>query len=41
MRHYCLNAMADTDSDDPDPAMTIVQAMWKKLQETHVLRLVK
>lgn len=37
----CLKAVGDCDEDDADPTMVIVRAMWQKLQETHVLRLVK
>ena len=37
----CLTAMDKNDEHDVDPTMVIVRAMWKKLQETHVLRLVK
>lgn len=37
----CLEAVDDNDEDDADPTMVIVRAMWKKLQETHVLRRVK
>ena len=39
--HACLNAMEDTGGEDADPSMAIIHALWKKLQETHVLRLVK
>ncbi|WP_300464087.1 hypothetical protein [Desulfobacula sp.] len=39
--HACLNAMEDTGKEYADPTMAIVHSMWKKLQETHVLRLVK
>ena len=39
--HACLNAMEDTGNKDADPSMAIIHSMWKKLQETHVLRLVK
>jgi Domain of unknown function (DUF6794) len=39
--HSCLNAMADTGKKGADPTMAIIHSMWKKLQETHVLRLVK
>ena len=39
--HACLNAMEDTGKEYADPAMAIIHSMWKKLQETHVLRLVK
>jgi len=37
----CLNALEDTGREDANPTMAIIHAMWKKLQETHVLRLVK
>ena len=37
----CLEALDDSDADDADPTLVIVRAMWQKLQETHVLRLVK
>lgn len=37
----CLQAIDDNDEDDSDLTMVIVRAMWQKLQETHVLRLVK
>ncbi len=39
--HACMKAVEDTGREDADPAMVIIHAMWKKLQETHVLRLVK
>ncbi len=39
--HECLQAIEETGTDDDDPTMVIVHAMWKKLQETHVLRLIK
>lgn len=39
--HACLKTMEDEGREEADPAMAIIQAMWKKLQETHVLRLVK
>ena len=39
--HACLNAMEDTGKEDADPTLAIIHSMWKKLQETHVLRLVK
>ena len=39
--HACLEAMEGTDKEDADPSMAIIRAMWEKLQETHVLRLVK
>ena len=39
--HACLNAMEDRGREDSDPAMVIIHALWKKLQQTHVLRLVK
>ncbi|THB76422.1 MAG: hypothetical protein D3926_17700 [Desulfobacteraceae bacterium] len=39
--HACLKSMEDSGREDADPAMAIIQAMWEKLQETHVLRLVK
>lgn len=37
----CMAVIEQTGDDDADPTMVIVRAMWKKLQETHVLRLVK
>lgn len=37
----CLKALAETDEDTADPTMAIINAMWEKLQHTHVLRLVK
>ena len=37
----CLEEMEDTDKEDSDPSMVIIQAMWEKLQETHMLRVVK
>lgn len=37
----CLTAVDKSEEGDADPTMVIVRAMWKKLQETHVLRLVK
>ncbi|MCG8687244.1 MAG: hypothetical protein MI892_20370 [Desulfobacterales bacterium] len=37
----CLKEVEDNGDKDADPTMVIIQAMWKKLQETHVLRLVK
>ena len=39
--HECLEAMPDAGKEDADPSMVIINGMWKKLQETHVLRLVK
>ncbi len=44
--HACLQAMEDAvregfGGEDADPAMAIIHALWEKLQETHVLRLVK
>jgi len=39
--HACLKAMAKMDKEDEDPAMAIIRALWGKLQQTHVLRLVK
>ena len=39
--HACLEAVDEYDEDDADPTLVIVRSMWKKLQETHVLRLVK
>ncbi len=39
--HECLQAIEETGTGDDDPTMVIVHAMWKKLQETHVLRLIK
>lgn len=39
--HACLKAMEDTGNENTDPARVIIHAMWKKLQQTHVLRLVK
>ena len=37
----CLGAIEEDCDDDFDPTMVIVRAMWQKLQDTHVLRLVK
>ncbi|BBO86953.1 hypothetical protein [Desulfosarcina ovata] len=38
----CLEAAGDSEAGtDGDPTMVIIHAMWKKLQETHVLRPVK
>ncbi len=37
----CLEALDHSEEDDDDPTMVIIRAMWKKLQETHVLRVVK
>ena len=37
----CMTVVERTGDEDADPTMVIVRAMWKKLQETHVLRLVK
>ena len=37
----CMTATETTDGDDLDPTKVIVRAMWQKLQQTHVLRLVK
>jgi hypothetical protein len=39
--HQCLAALEETGTEDEDPTMAIIRAMWEKLQETHVLRLVK
>lgn len=39
--HACLKAVDETGQENADPSMAIIHAMWKKLQETHVLRLVK
>ncbi len=39
--HECLEAIENGDTDDADPTNVIIHAMWQKLQETHVLRLVK
>ena len=39
--HDCMAVIEQTGDEDADPTMVIVRAMWKKLQETHVLRLVK
>ena len=36
----CLVAAQEYD-EPPEPAMVIVRAVWQKLQQTHVLRLVK
>jgi len=37
----CMAVVEQTNDEDADPTMVIVRAMWKKLQETHVLRRVK
>lgn len=37
----CLDAVDGTCSQDADPTMPIIQAMWDRLQRTHVLRVVK
>jgi len=39
--HDCMEAIEQQGDKDADPTMVIVRAMWKKLQETHALRLVK
>ena len=39
--HACMEAIDVQGDDELDPTMVIVRAMWQKLQETHVLRLVK
>ena len=39
--HACMEAIDDQGDDEFDPTMVIVRAMWQKLQDTHVLRLVK
>ena len=39
--HACMESIDLKDDDELDPTMVIVRAMWQKLQETHVLRLVK
>ena len=36
----CLSACSQSGAP-ADPAMVIIHAMWQKLQETHVLRLIK
>ena len=36
----CL-ALADTEETTADPTMVIIHTMWRRLQETHVLRIVK
>ncbi len=36
----CLTTCAQS-GEPADPAMVIIRAMWQKLQETHVLRIVK
>lgn len=36
----CLAAAQEYD-EPPDPTLVILQAVWQKLQQTHVLRLVK
>ena len=36
----CLAAAQQYD-EPPDPTMVIIRAVWQKLQQTHVLRLVK
>jgi hypothetical protein len=37
----CMTATEATGDDDLEPSKVIVRAMWQKLQETHVLRLVQ
>jgi len=37
----CLDAIDDESDDALDPTMVIVRATWQKLQDSHVLRLVK
>ena len=39
--HECLTTLEEAGREDEDPTIAIIQAMWKKLQKTHVLRLVK
>ena len=39
--HACLKANENSSKTDVDPAMAIIHAMWKKLQQTHVLRVIK
>ena len=36
----CLTACAQS-GEPADPVMVIIRAMWQRLQETHVLRIVK
>lgn len=38
--HACL-AAAETEETTADPTLVIVHAMWRRLQETHVLRIVQ
>lgn len=37
----CLKALEESGNIDADLTMPIIKAMWKKLQKTHVLRLIK
>lgn len=39
--HACLEATDGCEEESEDLTIVIVRAMWKRLQETHVLRLVK
>jgi hypothetical protein len=39
--HACMAVMEQNRAEDAEPTMVIIRAMWAKLQETHVLRLVK
>ncbi|WP_319525143.1 hypothetical protein [uncultured Desulfosarcina sp.] len=39
--HECMAVIEQQGDKDADPTMVIIRAMWAKLQETHVLRLVK
>jgi hypothetical protein len=39
--HDCMAVMEKKGDEDADPTMVIIHAMWKKLQETHVLRVIK
>ncbi|BBO66552.1 hypothetical protein DSCA_04820 [Desulfosarcina alkanivorans] len=38
--HACLEA-ARNSGEEADPTLVIIRAMWEKLQQTHVLRLVR
>jgi len=37
----CMAVSEQNGGEDADPTMVIIRSMWAKLQETHVLRLVK
>jgi hypothetical protein len=39
--HDCMAVIEQNGDEDDDPTMVIIRAMWAKLQETHVLRLIK